>query len=250
MSTIWHEPSTTAITAIEYPEDNGEPIADNTLQFKWIVLIKENLDLCVHDDPDVFVAGDLLWYPVEGENRTRMAPDAMVAFGRPKGHRRSYLQWLEGGIAPQVVFEVLSPRNRAGEIRAKRAFYERHGVEEFYEYDPDRGNLRGWLRHDGPLQPVVEMGGFISPRLGIRFEPRKGSNRLKIFHPDGEPFRTYSEFAQLAEDARRQTREYERQRAEAEHQRAEYERQQVEYAQRAEALAAMLRAAGIDPDRR
>jgi hypothetical protein len=31
----------------------------------------------------------------------------MVAVGRPKGHGGSYMQWLEGGAAPQVVFEVL-----------------------------------------------------------------------------------------------------------------------------------------------
>nr|WP_219730039.1 hypothetical protein [Sodalinema gerasimenkoae] len=35
-------------------------MADNTLQFRWIVIIKENLDLIFADDPDVFVAGDLL----------------------------------------------------------------------------------------------------------------------------------------------------------------------------------------------
>jgi Uma2 family endonuclease len=61
-----------------------------------------------------------------------MAPDAMVAFGRPKGHRGSYMQWRGGGIAPQVVFEVLSPDNRAGELARKFQFYERFGVEEYY----------------------------------------------------------------------------------------------------------------------
>ena len=38
-----------------------------------------------NDDPNVFVAGDLLWYPVEGNPKVRSAPDAMVAFGRPNG---------------------------------------------------------------------------------------------------------------------------------------------------------------------
>ncbi len=32
----------------------------------------------------------------------------MVVFGRPKGDRGSYKQWLENQIAPQVVFEILS----------------------------------------------------------------------------------------------------------------------------------------------
>ena len=81
-----------------------------------------NLDEVFRDDPQVFVAGNLLWYPVEGDNKTRAAPDAMVVFGRPKGDRSSYLQWLEGNIAPQVVFEVLSPGNSVfGLFRVERS---------------------------------------------------------------------------------------------------------------------------------
>ena len=92
----------------------------------------------------MFVAGDLLWYPVAGDNKTRIAPDALVAFGRPKGDRGSYKQWEEGGMAPQVVFEVLSPGNTRQEMADKLAFYDRYGVEEYYLYDPDHGRLQGW----------------------------------------------------------------------------------------------------------
>jgi Uma2 family endonuclease len=54
-------------TGIIYPESDGQPMADNTKQFELIVLIKKNLDLLFANDPNVFVAGDLLWYPVEGD---------------------------------------------------------------------------------------------------------------------------------------------------------------------------------------
>ena len=101
------------------------------------------------DHPNVFVAGDLLWYPVEGDRPDRLAPDILVAFGRPKGERGSYMQWVEGGIAPQVVFEILSPGNRPGEMELKFQFYERFGVEEYYVYDPDNGSLEGWRRRVG-----------------------------------------------------------------------------------------------------
>jgi Uma2 family endonuclease len=90
---------------IIYPDSDGQPMADNTKQFRWIVLIKENLELLFADDPRVFVAGDLLWYPVEGHPEIRIAPDAMVVFGRPKGDRGSYRQWEEDNIVPQVVFK-------------------------------------------------------------------------------------------------------------------------------------------------
>src|SRR5207249_9185989 len=120
---------------IVYPDSDGEPMADNTLQWEWVVTFKGGLDAVFQYDPNVFVAGDLLWYPVEGDPTIRTAPDAMVVFGRPKGDRGSYQQWREAGIAPQVVFEVLSPGNRPAEITRKLGFYERYGVEECYLYD-------------------------------------------------------------------------------------------------------------------
>src|SRR3954466_2232357 len=105
-----HTPPASA--EIEYPDSDGEPMAENTLQFRTIVTIQGGLDALYRNDPNVFVAGDLLWYPVEGDNTICTAPDVIVAFGRPKGDRGSYLQWKEDNIPPQVVFEVLSPNNR------------------------------------------------------------------------------------------------------------------------------------------
>jgi hypothetical protein len=51
---------------IAYPDSDGQPMADNTLQFRWIVTIEGGLDALFINEPNVFVAGDLLWYPVEG----------------------------------------------------------------------------------------------------------------------------------------------------------------------------------------
>ncbi len=90
-----------------YPESDGKPMADNTKQFRLITMIKEGLESQYIDDPDVFIAGDLLWYAIKGDNGNRKAPDAMVVFGRPKGDRGSYKQWLEDNIPPQVVFEII-----------------------------------------------------------------------------------------------------------------------------------------------
>ncbi|HWP47299.1 MAG TPA: Uma2 family endonuclease [Candidatus Limnocylindrales bacterium] len=121
---------------IIYPESDGRPIADNTKQFRWIVTIEKGLEALFREREDVFGAGNLLWYPVEGRPDIRTVPDIMVVFGRPKGDRGSYLQWQEGGIPPQVVFEILSPSNTLAEMTRKFRFYERY-VEEYYAYDPD-----------------------------------------------------------------------------------------------------------------
>jgi Uma2 family endonuclease len=239
---------------IVYPDSDGKPLSDNTLQFQWIVTIKCGLDALFRDDPNVFIGGDLLWYPVEGDNKTRQAPDVMVAIGRPLGYRGSYKQWLEGGIAPQVVFEVLSPKNTRPEMDRKRKWYFDFGVKEYYEFDPDRLRLRGWIKEEEDDEPreILPMSGFESPRLGIRFEL---GDDLAIYRPDGRPLETYVEVTrqrdrsdQIAE-LERQNAEQERQNAEQERQNAERERQTAELErQRADRLAARLRELGLNPD--
>ncbi|MFB8791502.1 MAG: Uma2 family endonuclease [Potamolinea sp.] len=210
--------------AIIYPDSDGQPMADNTKQFRCIVTIQGGLDALFKDHADIFVAGDLLWYPIEGDNKIRMAPDVMVVFGRPKGDRGSYQQWREDNISPQVVFEILSPGNRLAEMVRKLRFYERYGVEEYYVYDPDNIDLSGWLRSGSELNEIESMAGWVSPRLGIRFEL---GSELEIYRPDGEKFLTYVEL------------EMER----------EQEKQQRELAQaKVERLAERLRSMGVDPD--
>jgi Uma2 family endonuclease len=229
MATIEHD----VTPKIVYPESDGQPMADNTKQFRWIVTIEGGLDALFKGDPNVFVAGDLLWYPVEGKPNIRLAPDAMVVFGRPKGDRGSYQQWREGGIAPQVVFEVLSPGNRLAEMIKKFQFYDRYGVEEYYIYDPDGGELSGWMRAaDGDLMEIETMSGWVSPRLNVRFDLRDGE--LELYYLDGRKFASYLELIEQAEQALQQ---------------AEQARQQAEQAHdRAERLAAQLRALGVDPE--
>ena len=220
---------------IIYPDSDGNPMSDNTKQFRWIVTIKENLDLLFADNPDVFVAGDLLWYPVEGSNTIRIAPDAMVAFGRAKGDRGSYQQWKEGDIPPQVVFEILSPGNRMGEMTKKLKFYERYGVEEYYIYDPDKIDFTGWLRRDESLELIEEIQGWTSPRLGIKFELEP--HTLMIYHK----FLEFGELDRLRRAAQ--------QRAEREELEAVVVKQDAESAKQYLAkLAAKLRELGVDPD--
>ncbi|MFI5455080.1 MAG: Uma2 family endonuclease [Isosphaerales bacterium] len=226
-------------TKVIYPDSDGQPMAENTLQFEWIVTIKEGIEAVFLDRPDVFVAGDLLWYPVEGDPKTRIAPDVLVAFGRPKGYRGSYKQWEEGGIPPQVVFEVLSPGNRFNEMLRKHRFYEMFGVEEYYLYNPDDVDLFGWLRRGGTLEEISEIKGWTSPRLGVRFDLTEET--LMIIGPDGRPFLTYSELVQ-------QRNRLEEQRDQLEQQRDQLEQQRDQESRRVERLAAQIRSLGAEPE--
>ncbi len=184
---------------IFYPENDGNPMSDNTKQFRWILTIQQNIDWLYANNPDVFVAGDLLWYPVQGNNKIAAAPDTMVVFGRPKGDRGSYKQWLEGNLAPQVVFEILSPSNSRVEMSKKLLFYSLYDVEEYYLYDPDTNDLEIWIRGDRSLDSISEVHNWVSPRLGIRFDI---SDELQIYRPDGTKFYSYIEISQMLEQER------------------------------------------------
>ncbi|MCT7984120.1 Uma2 family endonuclease [Laspinema sp. A4] len=176
---------------ILYPDSDGKPIAENTLQYRWIVRLVTNLKQLLKDQV-AFVAGDLLWYPVRVERPPApcQAPDAMVAFGRPDGDRGSYKQWEEDNMAPQVVFEILSPSNTMIEMAAKQNFYAQYGVLEMFFYDPQSHNF--WGLHRGTVQDSLNFIEsqdlpWISPLLSIRFE--MSADGLAVYHPDGELFK-------------------------------------------------------------
>ncbi|OWK41935.1 Uma2 family endonuclease [Fimbriiglobus ruber] len=257
---------------VVFPDSDGKPMSENTKQYECIVTLKGNIEAVLPDT--AFVAGDNLIYPDPTDPGVCQAPDVYVAFGRPRGHRGSYKLWEEGGIFPQVIFEVLSPSNTAAEMRRKRAFYEQHGADEYYEYDPDTGGWAGWVRDAATGRwTAAEMDGHTSPRVGIRFAVR---DELTVFRPDGRPFFSFQELNARMEDAERQVATERKQKEAAERQVAaerkqkEAERKQKEAAERqaaaerkqketerkravtaeteAERLRALLRAAGIDPD--
>jgi Uma2 family endonuclease len=236
--------------AVFYPESDGKPTADNTKQWMWIVFIKAGLDLMFKDNPLVFTAGDLLWYPVEGSRRIRQTPDAMVVFGRPKGHRGSYKQWEEDNLAPQVVFEVLSQGNTGPEMRRKLQFYERYDVQEYYQYDPDRIKLEGWIRRGDQLLPIAQMHGWVSPLLGVRFELDRNDSEheLKMYRPDGTPFVDYMELDDQRIEAEQQRHQAEQQRNRVEQRLRQVELEAEQERQKIARLEALLKQHGINPD--
>ena len=68
------------------------------------------LDCALSGKPQAFILGQTVFVAGDPQQVTVPpapchAPDVMVVFGRPDGERRSYKQWEEDNLAPQVVFE-------------------------------------------------------------------------------------------------------------------------------------------------
>jgi Uma2 family endonuclease len=219
---------------IYYPDSDGEPVANNTLHYELIASTKAGLELAYQDRDDIFVAADLFWYPVEGNPKIAVAPDVMVAFDRPPGPRKSYKQWEEAKTPFHVVFEFLSDANTPSEMAKKAMFFDRYGVEEYYLYDMERGTLQVFTRQDNKLQEIATpTEGWISPRLGIRFDVEwstgkrgKGIPELALYHTNGARFTTYLELANERNEIQAERDEFKSERDELQAQ-LEAEREQV-----------------------
>jgi Uma2 family endonuclease len=201
-----------------YPDADGQPMADNTEQYQWIVRLVSNLRILLKDQT-AFVAGDLLWYPLEvkeeGAKPPSQAPDVMVVLGRPAGYRGSYKQWQEEGIPPQVVFEIISPSNSVAEFGSKQNFYSQYGVLEMYFYDPLSYAFWGLVREatEASFHLITPLHlPWVSPILGIRFEMFEDG--LSVFYPTGEIFKD-PEALGVERDAAREERDAAREERDA-----------------------------------
>jgi hypothetical protein len=69
----------------------------------------------------------------------------------------------------------------------------------YYIYDPDEYTLEGYLRQGNYLTSIAALAlqNWRSPRLGITLRSQTGD--LEVFYPDGRPFLSFLELAQLAE---------------------------------------------------
>ena len=120
----------------------------------------------------------------------------------------------------------------------KFQFYQKYEVEEYYIYDPDRIKLTGYLRKGGKLTAILKMDGWVSPRLGVRFD--MSGTELKLFGPDGQRFLTVQE----RDEKNDQLTEQNHQLTDQNHQLTD---QNHQLASERDRLVAQLRALGIEP---
>jgi len=220
---------------VEYPESDGEPMAETDLHRDLMVDLIAAARYRFRDVPDVYVSGNLFVYYVKGNVHRVVAPDFFAVRGVPKGKRRIYKVWEEGR-APQVVIELTSRKTHREDCGKKRAIYEKIGVEEYFLFDPYRDwldpPLRGYRRDSGgrlvACEPERRADGALvlrSRALGLDLVGR--DKTLRFVDPaTGERVPTPEDFVRRAEDAvaageaaRRRAEEAD-QRAEAADQRA------------------------------
>jgi Uma2 family endonuclease len=178
--------------------------------------------------------------------------DVTVAQDWWRKEHRSYFIW-EFGKPPELVLEIVS-NTEGGEDAEKRRKYAWMRVPFYVIYDPQQQIMPEVLtvyRLRELQYERQETAWFASLKLGLtlwegEFEG-KVDTWLRWTDEQGVLIPTGKERA----DQEHQRAERERQRAEQERQRADQERQRAEQErQRADHLAALLRQAGINPEKR
>lgn len=159
---------------IYYPESDGQPMGETDAHRKEMTDLIEALDDHFRNDPQVYVAGNLLLYYGQGDPRAVICPDVFLVRGVPKGLRRTYKLWEERRV-PSFVIEVTSRDTRREDISdgSKKGCYERLGVEEYFLHDPYgeylKPRLQGFRLIEGryrPIEPAPD-GSLISRTTGL-----------------------------------------------------------------------------------
>ena len=121
---------------IEYPEEDGEPLAESDFQLIPLTYAVVALRARYADREDIYVGGNMLLYYRMNLPQFSVAPDVfMVAGARGNHKRRSWFTWREGA-APAFVMEIASDTTWRHDAAGKRAIYAEMGVAEYWRFDP------------------------------------------------------------------------------------------------------------------
>ena len=221
---------------IFYPESDGKPMAETPVHIDALIYLREALKDYFRDNPQVYVAGNMLLYYEEGNPSSCVAPDVFVVRGVTKHERRTYKLWEEEQ-PPTVIFEITSRSTRLEDVGTKRALYAMLEVQEYFLYDPLGEYLRppfqGYRLEGGEYQRLLPAseGRFVSRALGLELHLEAGQLRVvqpatgeRLLSPaEAQEARRAAEARVIQETARRQAAESRAAQAEAELERLRVE---------------------------
>ena len=214
--------------------DDGEPMESNRHRIAINVLIR-SINQAWAERNDFFAGGNMFIYfsRSQAKNRDFRGPDFFVVLDVDDStSRQGWVVWDEGGRYPDVIVELLSDTTAETDLTTKKDLYERvFKTANYFVFDPfNPASLQGWeLANQQRYQDIQpdERGWLWSSALGLWLGTwdgtidRETATWLRFYDSSGN-------LVPLPEEAAQQ--------------RANQERQ------RADRLAAQLRAMGVEPD--
>ena len=201
-------------SVVVYPESDGKPMAETPVHMDammdTILVLRDRFA----EREDVYVAGNMMMYHVEGHANVSVSPDVFVAFGCARDEpRRVWKTWEEGKLA-DFVLEVTSKATRGTDEGSKRSLYQQLGVGEYWQFDPTGDYLDPFLKgHRLGARGIYEPVPLTTRPEGSLYGESKvlslglciDDDRLRMVDPGtGEFLLTHSEsVAALAAERRR-----------------------------------------------
>lgn len=211
------EPASLDEEEIEYPDSDGQPMAETEVHILLMVSLIVILRNYYRKADDVYVIGNMFLYFREGHPECRLAPDIMVFKGvAGRKERRSWKTWEEEGAVPRVVFELTSKKTAKEGLVDKRDTYQELGVKEYFlfdplhEYLPER--LMGYRLVKGRYQAIAanKDGSMDSRELGLRLVPARKKLGLVVIKTGEKlltPEQTHEVWEQVQGDFERLAKE-------------------------------------------
>lgn len=217
-------------TYLDLPTSDGQPMGETEAHgLEMTEFLRDILRDYYAEDPKVYVASNNFVYYDAKDVKKSVCPDCYVIKGIEKRVRDSYQSWAEGGVLPQLIFELTSHSTWRSDAVFKRHLYQSWGCREYFLYDltADRlpGHLLGYRLEDGVYReiPFTIQGRLFSEELQL--ELAHYQSHLRFFRPGSKaPIATRLENV----EAQRRRLEEERLRAEEERLRAEDQRIRAE----------------------
>jgi Uma2 family endonuclease len=155
---------------IEYPESDGQPMAETGIHVTVIAYLLTMLRIFFQNH-NMYIGANMLMYYEEGDPKKCVAPDLFVALNTETHERRSWFTWKEGK-APEVIFEFTSKSTRTEDRGSKKGLYEVLGVKEYFLFDPlDEylmPRLQGYRLVNSEYRPISFVEGCLqSEVLGL-----------------------------------------------------------------------------------
>jgi Uma2 family endonuclease len=198
-------------TKIEYPDEDGKPMAEGDAQRKSLTYCTTALGIYFRERSDVYVAGNLFIYYEQGNPEAVVAPDTFVVIGVNSDNRRSYKTWEEGDKTPDFVLEITSKSTRSNDQGAKKGIYAFLGVREYFQYDPTGDylvpQLQGLRLDEGNYYPIAssviesDFTSIHSEILGLDLRVNL-SGELRFYDPAaGQKLMAHEELDQALREA-------------------------------------------------
>ena len=227
---------------------SDEPPLETTLHLQQMILLLNCLHWLWKDRDDYFAAGNLTVYysPRKRKDEDFRGPDFFVALNTQPHPRKSWMVWEEDGRYPNVIVELLSESTAEVDRTLKKRLYaETFRTPEYFWFDPDSLEFKGFALVRGRYQPIeaTEQGWLWSEELqlylGIHTE------KLRFFEPSRELVPTPAEAAILAQETATAAQEA---ATAAQETAAAAEQALTAEQQRSAQLASRLRELGVDPE--